>query len=331
MKLRVVALVAALLSVLLVAPAQASNLKIGIAYDIGGRGDRSFNDATALGLEKAQKQFTFTVEPIVTDGTTADRELRVRALIAKGCNPIVVVGAGYAPTIQILAVEFPNIQFAILNDASIDALNVTSLIFADVQGAYLAGFSAAISSKTGKVAMIATASQADIYQNGFLAGVLSSKKTVTSMVKYISGSTVAAAKQAMDAGADVLYIARPGSNSEVFSAIVSRNKTKEKSSKFKPVGMISIEPDQYVSLTSATKKYLYATVVKHVDKAMYDVIAKAVSGKQYLDVLDADAGIYGHRYTVLSGGITFTTYLPALTAATKAINSAAVQAAKISR
>lgn len=95
--------------------------------------------------------------------------------------------------------------------------------------------------------------------------------------------------------------------------------------------MISIEPDQYLSLTSSTKKYLYATVVKHVDKAMYDVIAKAVSGKQYLDVLDPDAGIYGHRYTVLSGGITFTTYLPALTAATDSINKAASQAAKIAR
>ena len=70
------------------------------------------------------------------------------------------------------AIEFPNTQFAILNDASIDALNVTSLIFADTQGAFLAGYSAALVSKTLKVAMIASPSQADIYQNGFVAGVL---------------------------------------------------------------------------------------------------------------------------------------------------------------
>jgi basic membrane protein A len=62
---------------------------------------------------------------------------------------------------------------------------------------------------------------------------------------------------------------------------------------------------------------------------MYDVIANAVSGKQVLDVLDANAGIYGHRYTVLSGGITFTTYLPALTAASVTINKAAATASKI--
>jgi basic membrane protein A len=69
--------------------------------------------------------------------------------------------------------------------------------------------------------------------------------------------------------------------------------------------------------------------VKHVDKAMYDVISRAVSGKLYLDVLDANAGIYGHRYTVLSSGITLTTYLPSLTTASAEINKAALQAAKL--
>ncbi len=329
MKLRALIATIAISAATLVMPAHASTLTIGIAYDIGGRGDRSFNDAAAAGLEKAQNQFGFTVEPIVTDGTSSDRDRRVRALIAKNCNPIIVVGAGYAPTIQALAIEFPNTQFAILNDASIDALNVTSLIFADTQGAYLAGYSAAITSKTLKVAMIATNDQADLYQNGFLAGVLSSKKTVTSMVRYTNGSSVTATKQAMDAGADVIFVARAGSNSEIFASIVARNKAKAKVKGYKPVGMIAIEPDQYVSVTSATKRFLYATVVKHVDKAMYDVISRAVSGKLYLDVLDAEAGIYGHRYTVLSGGITFTTYLPSLTAASLEINKAALQAAKI--
>jgi basic membrane protein A and related proteins len=314
---------------LLAAPATAASLTIGIAYDIGGRGDKSFNDAAATGLDKAQKEFTFTVEPVITDGTSADRDRRVRSLIAKNCNPIIVVGAGYAPTIQGLAVEFPNTQFAILNDATIDALNVTSLIFADTQGAFLAGYSAALASKSGKVAMIATTNQADLYQNGFLAGVLAAKRSVSSLVKYVNGSSVNATKQAMDVGADVIFIARPGSNSEVFSSVVARNISKAKTKNYKAVGIITIEPDQYVTVTSSTRKYLYATVVKHVDKAMYDVIAKAVTGKQYLDVLDENVGIYGHRYTVVDGGITFTTYLPALTAASASINKVAAIASKI--
>jgi basic membrane protein A len=332
MKIRALVISIALVAISLVgAPAQAANLTIGIAYDIGGRGDRSFNDAAAIGLDKAQKQFTFAVEQVVTDGSSADRARRVRSLIAKNCNPVIVVGSGYAATIQGLAVEFPNTQFAILNDASIDALNVTSLIFADTQGAFIAGFSAAMASKSGKVAMIANDDQADLYHDGFLAGVTESKKPVTAMVKYVDGSSVTATKLAMDAGADVIFVARPGSNTEVFAAIVARNTAKQKSKNFKQVGMITTEPDQYVTVTSKSKRFLYATVVKHVDKAMYDVISKAISGSQYLDAIDEVAGIYGHRYTVLGGGITFTTYLPALTSVTSEINKAAQTASKITR
>jgi basic membrane protein A len=331
MKLSSLVAVSALaLTTLVSAPAHATeSLTIGIAYDIGGRGDRSFNDAAAAGLEKAQSKFTFTVDPVVTDGTSADRDRRIRSLITKNCNPIIAVGQGYAPTLQRLAIEFPNTQFAILNDASVDALNVTSLIFADTQGAYLAGYGAALVSKTLKVAMIANPAQADIYQNGFVAGVAAAKRKVTPIAKYTSGSAATATKQAMDAGADVIFVARTGSVEDVFSSIVSRNISKKNSKNFKQVGMISLEPDQYVSVTTASKKYLYATIVKRVDIAMYDVITMALSGKQYLDVLDPIVGIYGHRYAIAGGGISMTTYLPALTAASARINTAALQGAKI--
>lgn len=331
MKLRSVILATLMVATAIsVAPTQAAeNLNIGIAYDIGGRGDRSFNDAAAVGLEKAQKKFTFTVEPVVTDGTSADRERRIRSLVTKNCNPIIAVGQGYAPTLQVLAIEFPNTQFAILNDASIDALNVTSLIFADTQGAFLAGYSAALVSKTLKVAMIATPAQADIYQNGFVAGVVAAKRKVVPSVRYTTGSASAVTKQVMSAGADVIFAARPGSVSDVFTSIVSRNSVAKKAKNYKEVGMISLEPDQYVSVTSASKKYLYATIVKRVDLAMYDVITMAISGKQYLDVLDPLVGIYGHKYGIASGGISMTTYLPALTAATSRINTAALSGAKI--
>jgi basic membrane protein A len=332
MKIRALLISIALVAISIVsAPAQAANLTIGIAYDIGGRGDRSFNDAAATGLEKAQKQFTFAVEQVVTDGSTADRDRRVRSLLAKNCNPIIVVGSGYAPTLQALAIEYPNTQFAILNNASVDALNVTSLIFADNQGAFIAGFSAALASKSGKVAMVADENQADLFHDGFRAGVAESKKPVEAIVKYVNGSSVTATKQAISAGADVIFVARPGSNTEIFSAIVARNLSKAKSKNTYQVGMISTEPDQYLTLSAKNKKFLYATVVKHVDKAMFDVISKAVSGTQYLDVLDGAAGIYGHRYTLNGGGITFTTYLPALTSATGEINKAAAAALKLTR
>ena len=326
MKIRSILLAVVLGASLVSAPAQAATqLIVGVAYDIGGRGDKSFNDASAAGLEKAQKQFDFNLEAVVTDGTSADREKRIRSLITKKCNPIVAIGAGYAPTLQALAVEFPNTQFAIINDASVAALNVTSVVFADTQGAYLAGFSAAQVSKSGKVAMIANPEQADLYKDGFSAGVFASKKKVIPIVKYVSGSYSLATIQVLDAGADVVFATTHGSNSEIFKVIVARNAKKKGSN----IGLINIEPDQYITVTSATKRFLFASVVKRVDKAIYDVIALSAAKRAYLDILDGDAGIYGRRYGITGGGIEFTIRSKELAALSDSINVAAATAEKI--
>ena len=326
MKIRSILLAVVLGASLISAPAQAATqLIVGVAYDIGGRGDKSFNDASAAGLEKAQKQFDFNLEAVVTDGTSADREKRIRSLITKKCNPIVAIGAGYAPTLQALAVEFPNTQFAIINDASVAALNVTSVVFADTQGAYLAGFSAAQVSKSGKVAMIANPEQADLYKDGFSAGVFASKKKVIPIVKYVSGSYSLATSQVLDAGADVVFATTHGSNSEIFKVIVARNAKKKGSN----IGLINIEPDQYITVTSATKRFLFASVVKRVDKAIYDVIALSAAKRAYLDILDGDAGIYGRRYGITGGGIEFTIRSKELAALSDSINVAAATAEKI--
>jgi basic membrane protein A len=324
MKLRLAVAAALIFAVLTPASSSAATLTIGIAYDIGGRGDRSFNDAAAAGLEKAKKQFDFTLEAVVTDGTSDDREKRVRALIAKNCNPIIAIGRGYAPTLQALAVEFPSTQFAIINDASVAALNVTSIIFADTQGAFLAGFSAAQISKTGKVAMIANSDQADMYKDGFSAGVLASKKKVSPIVKYVSGSYSLATSQVIAAGADVIFLATQGSDAEVFKVIVAKNAKKKL-----VMGLINVEPDQYLTVTNDSKQYLLATVVKRVDKAIFDLISKTVSSNEYLDFLNADVGIYGHRYGITGGGIEFSISSKELQAKSGAINIAAATAEKI--
>ena len=324
MKLRLAVVAALIFAVLTPTSSSAAALTIGLAYDIGGRGDRSFNDAAAAGLEKAQKQFDFALDAVVTDGTSADREMRIRSLIAKNCNPIIAIGRGYAPTLQALAVEFPGTQFAIINDASVAALNVTSIVFADTQGAYLAGFSAAQISKSGKVAMIAESEQADIFKEGFSAGVLDSKKKVVPIVKYVSGSYSLATSQVISAGADVIFLATQGSDSEVFKVIVAKNAKKRS-----VLGLINVEPDQYLTVTNETKQYLLASVIKRVDKALFDLISKTVSHSQYLDFLNADVGIYGHRYGITGGGIEFSIRSKELQAKSGAINIAAATAEKI--
>jgi basic membrane protein A and related proteins len=325
MRLRFAVAFALILGVVTPAISSAEPVTIGVAYDIGGRGDKSFNDATAAGLERAQKSLDFEVEAVVTDGTSTDRDKRIRTLIAKNCALIIAVGAGYGPTLQALAFEFPNTQFAIINDASVAAVNVSSVIFAETQGAYLAGFSAAQISKTGKVAMIANTDQADLFKDGFSAGVLANKKKVIPIVKYVSGSYSLATSQVIAVGADVIYLSTQGSTAEVFKVIVTNNAKKGA----KKVALINIEPDQYLAVTNETKRFLAATVVKRVDKAIVDIISKSLSGDQFLDYLDLDAGIFGSRYGINGGGIEFTVRSKELLAKSDAINIAAVAAEKI--
>jgi len=326
MKTRLLVVIGVLATALLPISASAEPaLTVGVAYDIGGRGDRSFNDASYLGLEKAQKQFDFELVPVVTDGSSADREKRIRSLIAKNCDPIIAIGSGYAPTLQALAVEYPSTHFAIINDASVAALNVTSVIFADNQGAYLAGFSAAQLSKSGKVAMIANPDQADIYKDGFAAGVTAAKRKVIPIVKYVSGSYSLATSQVLDAGADIVYVTTQGSDSEILKVIASRGAKK----KGAPIGMINVEPDQFITITNSTKRFLLATVIKRVDKAMYDIVALSVAKKQYLDILDEGVGIYGRRYGITGGGIELTIRSNSLLRLSSAINVAAATAEKI--
>jgi len=308
---------------LLISPNANAATNICIAYDTGGLGDRSYNDATLAGVKLAQNQYTFTFEGVVTDGTAADREKRLRNLTSKTCATIIAVGGGYAKVIEPLALEFPNTQFAIIGDASIAALNVTSVTFAEVEGAFLAGYSAAISSKSRKIAMITTPSNADLYQNGFLAGVAASKKKVNSYVKFTSTDTSIAARSMIALGIDVIYAATSGAADSAFDAIVKANTAKNRKKNAVDANLIITEPDLYLSVTALTSKYLLASVVKRVDMAVADVIGKAVNNSQLTDVLDAKAGIYGHRYTIADKGIEIVIKSKTLAAQAAAINAAA--------
>jgi basic membrane protein A len=301
---------------------------ICLAYDEGGRGDQSFNDAAALGLQKAQKKKTFNLETVVTDGSNQDREKRLRSLISKNCELIIAIGSGYAPAINVLTSEFSNAPFAILNDASIENANVASLVFSEPQAAFLAGLSAAMVSKSGKVAMLAAPNQSVSYENGFKAGVLASKKKVSPIVRYVEGAGQQETRALIAAGADVIYLALPGSNSTVIKTLASSNLQRTRKGD-QIVGLIGVAPDQFLSVTPANQKFIYATVVKRVDVVIEDVIEKALSGGLYTDVLDAEKGIYGFEYGISGNAISLTTYLPALAALTPVINRTALQGAKV--
>lgn len=297
-------------------------LHVGVAYDTGGPGDHSFDDAVVKGLDMAKKRFQIQISATVTIGSDADREMRLRSLVAKDCNPIIAVGAGYATALHNVALSFPSTQFVIVNDASISMLNVTSLVFSENQGGYLAGVTAALATRTGKIGMVGTTGS--LYESGFAAGAHDVKKDVIVDARYSADSTLTLANGLISAGSDVIFLTTEGSASAVLKAVVNANRGGTK------VGLIFVEPDQYVSLPANAKKFILASLVKRVDKAIVDVIAESISGRTVIDVLDAKSGIYGRRYGIQDGGIELSLWSPLVSKYRKVINSAAVKAAKLS-
>jgi basic membrane protein A len=326
-KFAIATLIGALSASVLISPsAQASSPVICLAYDTGGPGDRSFNDAAQAGLKVAAKKMQFTLETTVTSGDAKDRIDRVTALVKKDCTIVIAVGTGYAATLKELSLVFPETQFAILNDATVDALNVTSIVFADVQGAYLAGYAAALASKSGKVAMVGYTSQKDLFDRGFAPGAKAARKSIVTTIKYVSSSASSATTSLLRSGHDVIYLTTTGSATEVFAAIVAANSANRSRNS---AGLITVEPDQFLSVTTSTKRFVLATVVKRVDLALIDLLTKTLEGSSLYDEVDPSLGIYGQRYGISDKSIEITLRTPALVSKTAAINSASIAASKL--
>ena len=309
-----------------VATNAAPAVNVCVAYDLGGPGDRSYNDAVLAGLIKAKKTLTFTSEGFITDGTAADREKRLRAMIAKGCAPILAIGSEYAKLLKNLAMEFPTQQFFILNDASVASLNVSSLVFNDKQVGYLAGFAAARVSKTNKIALISNSPNLDL-EAGFTLGASAAKKKAKITSKSATTGLADITKTLIAEGNDVIFVAVAGSANEIFAATVKYNESKKKS--IAEVGVITIEPDQYLTVTPANQKYLLGAISKRVDNAILDLVTSAIRDQQISDVLNPEIGIYGRSYGISGGNIELTIWGPKLQAFKASIAAASRNAAKL--
>lgn len=301
-------------------------VNVCVAYDLGGPGDRSYNDAVLAGLTKAKKTLNFNYEGFITDGSAIDREKRIRSMITKGCSPILAIGSGYTKLLKNLAIEFPTQQFSILNDASIASLNITSLVFNDKQVGYLAGAAAGRVSKTGKVALIANATNLNL-ETGFALGATAAKKKIKITSKSATTGLVDLVKSLINEGNDVIFVATAGSDNEIFSAVVKYNESKKKDAA--EVGVITIEPDQYLTVAPANQKYLLGAISKRVDNAMLDLVTSAIRNQQITDILDPVLGIYGRSYGITGGNIELSFWAPRLLAFKASIAVASRTAAKL--
>ncbi len=97
--------------------AAESDVRVGLAYDVGGRGDRSFNDAAAAGLDKAKTELGVEGQELSPNAQGTDRGDNLRSLAEEGYDPIFAVGFAYAEELEPIASEFPDTTFFIIDDA----------------------------------------------------------------------------------------------------------------------------------------------------------------------------------------------------------------------
>ena len=291
------------------AGAGKSDVKVGLAYDIGGRGDQSFNDSAAAGLDKAKSELGIeTPKELEASGgeTDAQKEERLRLLAQGGYNPVIAVGFAYATALKAVASEFPETQFAIVDDQSIKADNVTPLVFAEEQGSYLVGVIAAQASKTGNVGFIGGVNVPLIqkFEAGFTAGVKSVKADAKVQVKYLSeppdfsgfGNPAAgktAAQGMLDAGADVIYAAAGGSGTGAFEAVAAKTGT----------FAIGVDSDQYKTAADNLKPVILTSMLKEVDVAVFNLIDSAVKGSVLKGVQTFDLKAGGIGYSTSNSAV----------------------------
>ena len=137
---------------LAVSAALSAHAEPAIIYDMGGKFDKSFNEAAHNGMERWKKETGKTyLEFEVTN--EAQREQAIRRMAEKGASPIIAMSFSQASAIEKVAKDFPKLNFAII-DMVVDLPNVQSVVFKEQEGSFLVGMMAAMASKTGKVGFV---------------------------------------------------------------------------------------------------------------------------------------------------------------------------------
>lgn len=283
--------------------AAASDVRVGLAYDIGGRGDQSFNDAAAAGLDKAKAEFGVEVKELEAGAgeTDAQKEERLRLLAQGGYSPVIGVGFAYASAMGKVAAEFPDTTFAIVDDASeaSTAPNIANLVFAEEQGSYLVGVIAAEASEADHIGFVGGVNIPLIkkFEVGFVAGAQSVKPDITIDVKYLTeppdfggfgdpAKGKVAAEGMFQSGADVVYHAAGGSGGGVFQAAQAAEGW-----------AIGVDSDQYLTAAAEVKDVILTSMIKRVDVAVYDTIKAAVDGAPLTGVQTFDLAADGVGYS----------------------------------
>jgi basic membrane protein A len=264
------------------------DITVGIAYDIGGLGDRSFNDAANAGLEQAIEDGLVCEENTETNeanSTGSDRDQNIQALADAGFNLVIGVGFAFSPGINTIAPDYPDVNFMIVdgfatcgtacgltNDADAIA-NVADFTFKENEGSFLVGAAAALKCECDTIGFLGGQQGTGLierFQAGYEAGAQEINPDINVLVEYIGDDTTAfndpvrgeALSTSMyDDGAEIIYHAAGASGAGLFNAAVDANKL-----------AIGVDSDQYLTASPEQQPLILTSMLKRVDTAVHTAI-----------------------------------------------------------
>jgi basic membrane protein A len=245
--------------------AGASLAEPAIIFDLGGKFDKSFNEAAFNGATRWATETGGTFKELEMQ-SEAQREQALRRLAESGANPVVMTGFAFGDILAQVAPDYPDTKFAIIDVDWLDLSNVRQVVFSEHEGSYLVGMMAALASKTGTVGFIGGMDVPLIRRFG--CGYAQGVKAVNPDAKIVmnmTGTTPAAwndpvkgaelTKAQKQQGADVVYAAAGGTGIGVLQAAADE-------------GILSIGVDSNQNHLHPGK--VLTSMLKRVDNAVYE-------------------------------------------------------------
>jgi basic membrane protein A and related proteins len=268
-----------------------SNLKVGLVTDIGGLNDKSFNHLAYVGLQRSATQLGVQVK-VEESHAASDYVPNLTALATQHYDLIIAVGFLMDGAIKQVAAQFPDVSFAIVDDAPVDdngapLPNINGLLFKEQESGYEAGYLAGLMTKTNVVSTVGGQKipPVDHYIAGFQAGAKAANPNITTLNDYSNSFTDNAkckqlALNQIAQKSDVVFQVAGGCGLGALSAAQEKN-----------VWGVGVDADQgYLG------DYILTSAIKKVDVAVFDTIQSVVSGTfagGQTTIFDANKGATG--------------------------------------
>lgn len=256
------------------ARAEEPKARVGLVFDVGGRGDKSFNDAAYLGVSRAERELGVEVS-YLEPSSTEDREAALRLFAARGMDIVIGVGFIFSSDIDQVARAYPKVRFAGVDYAPGPngiPPNVSALAFREEEGAFLVGAVAGLLSKSGHVGFVGGMSGPLIrkFEAGYGAGVTAACEKCVVHAAY-AGTTPdafrdpakgkALANAQVAAGSDVIFHASGSTGHGVFEAAHDAK-----------AFAIGVDADQYDEMPGT----VVTSMVKRGDVAVFETVRAVV-------------------------------------------------------